>query len=218
MSKQISRRPTKHSKRQDRLEEQLRREAEKKQAARRRRITVIAIIVAAVLLVGTITAYAIHSNGQTQAETVVNPAYPPVDSIYCDTLEQSAFHIHVHLTMYIDGKSVEPPANVGIASDQSCYYWLHTHDATGVVHIESPAGHSYVLGNFFDEWSTQFPSLSFPSQLDLTGWTAYLNGTLYQGDFHKIPLQSHNVITLMYNSPNAKPDTSYDWNAAGLQQ
>ncbi len=218
MSKQTAHRPTKHTRRQDRQEEQLRREAEKKQAARRRRMTLIGIIVAAVLLVGAITAYAIYSNGQTSTPTIVNPAYPPVGGIYCDQQEQTAFHIHVHLSMFINGASVQLPKNIGIASDQSCLYWLHVHDTTGVIHIESPAGHSYVLGNFLDEWSTQFPSLSYPAELDLSGWTAYLNGKLYQGDFHKIPFESHNVITLMYNSPNAKPDISYDWNAAGLQQ
>jgi len=218
MSKQITRRPTKHTRRQDRQEEQLRREAEQKQAARRRRLTLIGIIIAALLIIGTITAYVIYSNGQPQTTTVVNPAYPPIDGIYCDKQEQTAFHIHTHLTMYINGKQVTLPQNVGIASDQSCLYWLHVHDTTGVIHIEAPAGHSFILGNFLDEWGTQFPTLSYPSELDLSGWTAYLNGKLYQGDFRKVPLQSHDVITLMYNSPNAQPDTSYDWNAAGLQQ
>lgn len=218
MSKQITRRPKKQDRRQERREEQLRREAEQKQAVRRRRLTLIGIIIAAIILIGTITAYAIYSNGQPHTEAVVNSAYQPVDGIYCDTQEQTAFHIHAHITMYINGKQTTLPQNVGIAGDQSCLYWLHVHDTTGVIHIEAPAGHSFILGNFLDEWATQFPTLSYPSELDLSGWTAYLNGNLYQGDFHKIPLESHNVITLMYNSPNAKPDTSFDWNAAGLQQ
>jgi hypothetical protein len=105
-----------------------------------------------------------------------------------------------------------------MASDQSCLYWLHGHDTTGVIHIEAPSGDSFVLRNFLNEWSSQFSSLGYPSELDLSGWTAYVGGKLYNGDFQKIPLQSHSVITLMYNSPNAKPDTSYDWNAAGLGQ
>ena len=219
MSKQITRRPKKVDRRQERREEQLRREAEQKRAARRQRFTLIGIIVAAVVLVGTIVAYAIYSSGQPQTEPIVNPAYQPVGGIYCDQQEQTAFHIHAHLSIFINGQPAPLSQGIGIASDSSCFYWLHTHDTTGVIHIESPAGHSFVLGNFLDEWSsTQFSSLNYPSQLDLSGWTAYLNGKLYQGNYRNIPLLSHNLITIMYNSPNAKPDTFYNWDAAGLAQ
>ena len=218
MSKQITRRPTKQGRRQERREEQLRREAEQKKAAQRQRVTVISIIVVAVLVVGAFIAYAVYANSQSQTETIVNPSYPPVDGIYCDQQEQVAFHIHAHLTIYINGKQSQIPQGTGIASDTSCFYWLHTHDTTGVIHIEAPAGHSFVLGNFLDEWSSQFATLGYPSELALSGWTAYVDGKLYQGDFHKISLKSHTLITIMYNSPNAKPDTFFDWNAAGLSQ
>lgn len=219
MNKQTTRRPKKLDRRQERREEQLRREAEQKQTARRQRFTLIGIIVAAVVLVGTIAAYAIYRNGQPQTEAIVNAAYQPVSGIYCDKQEQTAFHIHAHLSIFINGQSVPLSQGVGIASDSSCFYWLHTHDTTGAIHIEAPAGRSFVVGDFFDEWSsTQFSSLNYPSQLDVSGWTAYLNGKLYQGDYRKIPLLSHDLITIMYNSPNAKPDTFYDWKAAGLAQ
>ena len=41
---------------------------------------------------------------------------------------------------------------------------------------------------------------------------AYVDGKPYKGDFHKIPLKAHTLITLAYNSPNVKPDTTYNWN------
>ena len=113
MSKQITRRPKKQDRRQERREEQLRREAEQKQAARRRRFTLIGIIVAAVVLVGTITAYAIYSNGQPQTEAIVNSAYQPVDNIYCDQQEQTAFHIHAHLAIRLVKRS----------DNIAYYYW-----------------------------------------------------------------------------------------------
>src|SRR5207248_3335158 len=58
------------------------------------------------------------------------------------------------------GRAVPVPANVGIPYDSAinvggqhiCYYWLHTHDASGVAHIESPTPHLYTLGQFFDIW------------------------------------------------------------------
>ena len=78
--------------------------------------------------------------------------------------------------------------------------------------MEAPIQRSFVLGNFLDEWSTEFPSVGYPPQLDQTGWQAYVNGKLYTGDFHKIPLQAHTLITLAYNTPHVVPDTTYNWN------
>src|SRR5437867_1809353 len=122
MSKQLTRRPTKQDRRQERREELARREAERKRAARNRLITVFSIIGAVALLAAALTAYAIYANGQPQTETIVNPNYPPVDGIYCAQGEQLAFHIHAHLTMYINGQPVQLPQGVGIASDNSCLY------------------------------------------------------------------------------------------------
>lgn len=220
MSKQITRRPTKQVRRQERRDEQLRREAERQRAARNRKIVWSSIIAAVVIIVAASVFYYVsnQNQGQNQSETVFNPSYPPVDNIYCDQLEQTAYHVHAHLSIYIDGKPVPVAQGVGIATDQqrqnvSCYYWLHTHDSSGVVHIEAPAGRSFTLGNFFDIWGGQFQQLGYPSQLDLSsGWQAYVNGKPYNGDFHKIQLNAHTLITLAYNSPNAKPDTTYNWN------
>ena len=78
--------------------------------------------------------------------------------------------------------------------------------------MEAPIQSSFVLGNFLNEWSTEFNSLGYPSELDQTGWQAYVNGKPYTGDFHKIPLQAHTLITLAYNTPHVVPDTTYNWN------
>jgi hypothetical protein len=214
MSKQVSRRPTKQDLRRERREEHLRREAERKRDEKRRRVTIISVAAAVVLVVGIIITYVVYANSQSQSQTrtIVNPSYPPVDNVYCDTQEQNAFHIHAHLKIYINGQALPLPSQIGIAGDQSCLYWLHTHDTTGVIHIEAPANHSFTLGNFLDEWSTVFPTLGYPSQLDQTGWQVYVNGKPYTGDLHKIPLAAHALITLMYNSPQAVPDTTYNWN------
>jgi hypothetical protein len=211
MSKQVSRRPKKQDLRKERREEHLRREAERKREEKRRRITIIGVVAAVVLVVGFIITYVVYAQNQPQTPQVVNPQYPPVDNIYCDQQEQLAFHIHAHLTIYMNGQAVPLPAQIGIAKDQSCLYWLHTHDTSGVIHMEAPANHSFTLGNFLNEWSTQFPTLNYPPQLDQIGWQAYVNGKPYNGDFHKIPLQAHTLITLVDNSPHAVPDTTYNW-------
>src|SRR5947209_15518839 len=106
-NKRVTRQSQKLARRQ---EEQQKREAEQRRAKQRRRFAVIGLIAVVVLAVG-LTAYLIanaHStNGQSAAsvqETPVNPSYPGVDGIYCDTLEQQAYHIHAHMSMYINGQ------------------------------------------------------------------------------------------------------------------
>ena len=182
-------------------------------ARRSGRITLFSFLGVGIVIIAAIVGVVIYNQKQPQTETIVNPSYPPVDSIYCDSLEQLAYHIHTHLSIYINGTLSPIPQNVGIASDGSCYYWLHTHDTTGVIHIESPTQKDYTLGNFFDEWSTNFSSLGYPSQLALTaGWQIWVDGKPYTGDFHNIPLTAHKLITMAYNSPGVKPDTTYAWN------
>lgn len=44
-------------------------------------------------------------------------------------------HIHPHLTITVDGESEPIPANTGV--NPTCMSELHTHDATGQLHIET---------------------------------------------------------------------------------
>jgi hypothetical protein len=190
------------------------RQQQLKEDRRARMITWLSILAAVIVgagLVGGIIFYNINQS-QTQSAVSDNSAYPAVDGIACQANEQLAYHIHAHVSIYINGKLSQIPQYVGIASDGSCFYWLHTHDTTGVIHIESPTQKNYTLGNFFDEWSQRFSSLGYPSELDLTsGWQVWVNGKPYSGDFHNIQLTAHELITLAYNSPNAKPDKTYSW-------
>ena len=216
---------TRQAQKQERREEERqRRQATQRRAVRRKRTILISVIVAVVVLASAITAYALANAHKSTAqnpsalptEAVFNPAYPPVDGVYCDQLEQTAYHIHVHLTIWLNGSQVTVPQNVGIASDTSCYYWLHTHDTTGVVHIEAPATASLNLQQFLHIWGRGFSTLGFQDQLaSSTGWTIYVGGKQISGDFSKVVFQPHMVITIAYNSPNVKPDTVYNF-AAGL--
>ncbi len=73
-----------------------------------------------------------------------------VDGISCQTNEQTIFHIHAHLTIFVNGTPRQVPAGIGIPGAQAqssargpfisggtCFYWLHTHAADGIIHIES---------------------------------------------------------------------------------
>jgi hypothetical protein len=128
----------------------------------------------------------------------------PVNGIRCQTSEQLIFHIHAHLTIFINGTPRQVPADVGIPGG-SCLYWLHTHAPDGIVHVESPIHRIYTLGDFFDEWGQPLG----PSQLGpVKGHVvAIYNGKVYEGDPRNIPLHAHAQIQLQVGKPLIAPET-----------
>jgi hypothetical protein len=132
-----------------------------------------------------------------------------VDGVSAQTTEQLAYHIHSHLAIYINGKQKAVPAGIGIVkpwsteplSDGTIFvdggkqlYYLHTHDSTGVLHVESPNEQTYTLGQIFAEWNQPLSSTQIGP--DSGTVIAYVNGKKYTGDPSKIPLTAHAVIQL----------------------
>lgn len=156
-----------------------------------------------------------------QEGTVLAPASTAatgqtVDGIQCNAAEQVAFHVHTHLAVYVNGQLQPIPAGIGIVAPVAqstpegpfyqatrCYYWLHVHAQDGVIHIESPAGHTYTLGQFFDLW--QQP-LSANQVGPATGkLTTYVGGRLYRGNPRNIRLGSHVDIQIDVGTPAVSP-------------
>ncbi|HTW00075.1 MAG TPA: hypothetical protein VMF87_07210 [Streptosporangiaceae bacterium] len=139
-----------------------------------------------------------------------------VDGIGCQTNEQTLFHIHAHLTIFINGTPRQVPAAVGIPGARAqttpngpfidsgtCFYWLHTHAADGVIHIESPVQRTYTLGQFFDEWGLPLgPGQVGPARGHVT---ALYNGQVFQGNPRNIPLTAHAQIQLEVGKPLVAP-------------
>ena len=142
----------------------------------------------------------------------------PVDGISCQTTEQTLFHIHAHLTLFVNGTPRQVPAGIGIPSAQAqntpqgpfigsgkCFYWLHTHAADGIIHTESPIQRTYTLGNFFDEWGQPLgPDQVGPAKGHVT---ALYNGQVYRGNPRNIPLTKHAQIQLEVGAPLVAPES-----------
>jgi hypothetical protein len=135
-----------------------------------------------------------------------------VDGISCQSNEQTIFHIHAHLTIFVNGSPRQIPAGVGIPGAQgqstaqgplvssgTCFYWLHTHAADGIIHIESPVKRTYTLGDFFDEWGQPLgPDRVGPA----TGHVVALyDGKRYVGNPRDIPLNAHAQVQLDVGRP-----------------
>lgn len=131
-----------------------------------------------------------------------------VDGIPCDASEAVAYHVHAHLTIVVGGTRLYyPPANIGIEALHLCFYWLHTHDATGIIHIEAPHRIRPTLGQFFDIWGQPL------SRRRIWRWNApagaeiryFVGRARYTGNPRAIPLLFHTAITAEVGPPFIPP-------------
>jgi len=141
----------------------------------------------------------------------------PKDGISCQTSEQTLFHIHAHLTIFVNGAARQIPAAIGIPGAQAtstpngpfidsgtCFYWLHTHAPDGIIHIESPVHRTYTLGSFFDEWGQPLGTGRVGPAAGHV--VALYNGEVYQGNPRDIPLTAHAQIQLEVGQPLVAPE------------
>jgi hypothetical protein len=107
------------------------------------------------------------------------------------------------------------PPRIGIIPEK-CIYWLHTHDETGIIHIESPIKRDFTLGRFFDLWkrklnNTQVFDSIFNEKSNLP--QIYINGTKLPSDTNHrdIKIHAHDEIALIYGSPPAEIPSKYNF-------
>ena len=126
--------------------------------------------------------------------------------------EQLAYHIHMHLEVFVDGKAETVPAGVGINNvGPSCQQFitvLHTHDTSGIIHVESPVQRAYTLGQFFDVWGVYLTKDCLGDKCAAGDQTlrAYVNGKEWTGDPTQIPLNDELVIVLAFGSADQVPN------------
>ena len=146
------------------------------------------------------------------------PTGAQIDRIDCQSQEQVLFHIHAHLTVFVRGEARQVPAGIGIAppyqvaatpegafvAAASCFMWLHTHAADGIIHTESPVERTYTLGEFFDIWGQPLnPYQVGPAHGRVT---ALFNGRAFTGNPREIPLLAHAQIQLEVGRPLLAPE------------
>ena len=219
------------------------------QRAERRRLARIwaAVVIVVLAAAGIIAGIAVSSSGgKKQAAAQTGPMGPEgivlqegtplapittaakggtVQGVQCNSAEQAAYHIHTHLSVYVNGvlRPISPgvgavtpvaqqTANSVFYSASSCYYWLHVHAQDGVIHVESPTNTTYTLGQFFAIWGQPLSKTQVgPATGNLT---AYVNGKPYAGDPAAIPLGSREDIQLDVGTPVAPKRV--DWSQSQL--
>lgn len=221
------------TRRQQFVQRQEERRRERERALRVKRTRLIGIWVGAVLLLGVVIWGGVEWYTAAHAPVRYTQAATgqTVDGIDCMSSEGQVDHYHMDLQVYVNGQPAPLPAGVGIVEpagaqgpnlgtgSPACLYALHTHDTSGIVHIESPvSGHTYLLGNFFDIWGQALGQKSFMgyqvnsgNKLVVVVYDANGNKSTFTGDPAKLRLTAHETVFLLYNSPNVKTAPYASW-------
>jgi len=150
---------------------------------------------------------------------------PSSDGLTCNSGSAPlALHHHTHLSLYMGGTRIAVPAAIGmfdpvpavngVVSGGTCDYDLHTHDASGIIHVESTTIAQFTLGEFFHIWGEPLSTTNiagdsaqtmvFTAQ-DPGNGTAGPAFTQFTGDPNTIQLLQHEEIVLEIGAPFIVP-------------
>ena len=143
------------------------------------------------------------SGGQGQA----------IGAIPCESGEQLAAHTHAHLLILRDGFSQTVPQYVGIPGApllSKCIYWMHTHDRTGLIHVEAPRPQTFTLGQFFDIWGQPLTATQVAlNPVGTGGLKAFVDGKAFAGDPRSIELKAHTQVVLEIGKQVTPPNFDF---------
>ena len=148
-----------------------------------------------------------------------------VDNVTCDPTMSNNYHVHFYLGVFVNGKQMATPTGIGMKNpgtpdsrgflnSASCFYHIHTHDASGLVHVEDPNPNNlpvtatmYTLKTMFDIWgitvnSNQFGPFTGPVRV-------FTSGQVYRGDSNggNVPASD---LTFYGTDPTNIPIYSYE--------
>lgn len=145
---------------------------------------VLTAIVVFGLMWGRVSAPAAEHWGETQVACLPNGH------------QQLELHIHPRIEITVDGVPERVPGNIGITP--TCMAEVHTHDASGEIHVEtvdaSRAGR-FTLADFFAVWGMSYEREGFTASVTLDG--APVSGP------ESVPLRDGDKIGVSYASSSA---------------
>ena len=126
----------------------------------------------------------------------------PVSGIECAPSMDETYHVHTHLSVFLNGEALAIPTHLGIVqtgASTTCYYNIHTHDQSGKIHVEAPAAALFTLGQLFAIWGQPLDTTNVGG---ITGMPIVVYVTdagvvkKETGDWHSIELKSHREVTI----------------------
>ncbi|RPE78807.1 MULTISPECIES: hypothetical protein [unclassified Frondihabitans] len=133
-------------------------------------------------------------------------------NVYGVKLQQ---HIHTHLSITIDGVAATVPGQIGLDEDNRYATALHTHDTSGIIHVESPDRRDFTLGQFFTEWNVRLDARHVGARGGDIGevLTVFVDGQRRAGNPASIVLHNLDSIDLVVApaGTTARPTPAFDW-------
>jgi hypothetical protein len=240
-----SRKEQKERLRQERIAKE---EAERKDTARRRRLQIGAGVAAVVVIGIVVAVIALSGGGNggsssgsdsgisyrqdsvpASAQLSLLETPPPwkpnykqlpqrVEALGLPGFNETTFHIHAHLEIFVDGKQEPIPANIGIDPATGFLSPLHTHGTApdnpeGTIHMEADQEYEFTLGQFMNVWGVKFSKDQLGS-LKPKGdqkLQVFVNGKPVSDPVNLI-MQEHDNIVIGYGKPDSFPhEPKFSW-------
>jgi hypothetical protein len=168
------------------------------------------------------------SQGKTAADVKTSPIPSSLQMVADPATTPGYEGIPIALTIFVNGKARVIPYGIGIPGAEpvatpkgafvetgSCFYWLHTHQEDGIIHIESPStSDTFTLGQFFAEWGQPLSKTQIgPATGKLTVFFTAPGKKvgIYKGNPADLPLGNHYQIQVDVGTPIVKPVDITSW-------
>jgi len=205
--------------------------AEQQRLRTRRLWLLSAAIVVVIAAVTTIATNAVtrgdHSAARQSGAAAAEPWPAPADAaarakaagLEVAGMEGASVHTHQHLSVSVDGKPVAVPANIGVDVQRGGMSALHTHDTSGIVHVESAKVQQFTLGQLFTEWDVTLRDGQVGGYVDGQNGrrvAVFVNGIRTSGALPNLELQDQQDIAIVITRGATEPAAPipFDWSTA----
>lgn len=131
--------------------------------------------------------------GADQAQRILDAGLPHYSA------EGSKVHYHAHLDVFYNGEAVLVPAGIGVDLEAEVISPLHTHQPSGIIHVEANDDSVFTLAQVLTEWGIK------PDQPA----TVYVNGE-QQTTGLDTRIRPSTEIALVFGTPPAEIPSTYD--------
>jgi len=216
--------------------------AERQETARRRRLQIGAAAAAVVVVAAVIVVIALGGGGggddettssgiafsedsvPASVETGLQDSPPPwkpdynglgerISAMGLPGFSETIAHTHASVQIYDDGKKEPVPANIGIDQATGTISPLHTHDTSGIIHMEADREFDFTLGQLIAIWGVEFSDSqigSLKSQGDQK-LQVYLNGQRVNDPVNVIMPEKGNLVIGYGKAGSFPTDPKVNW-------
>lgn len=121
--------------------------------------------------------------------------------------EGSTLHTHQHLDIFIEGKNIPIPQDIGVNESAGYISPIHTHDGSGIIHVESPTVQKFTLGQFFNVWGVRFNNQCLGGYCEQNDkkLSVFINGQIQSDNYADITLEPRQEIVISYGTEKEIP-------------